>query len=197
MQKILNKIAGLIKRVIISEATVDNGTGVSQVFVNHAGSKILMNTYFPFGYHAVPRPGDRGLALSVAGQNSNQAILIHSEKDRPPDLEPGENVVYHPDTESFVAFFNNGNIVLETSVGNVFVNSTTGQIQIEADGDVNVIAGGSATVTAPTITLTGDVTITGNVAIVGSTLTHNGTNVGSTHVHSGVQAGGSNTGTPV
>lgn len=39
-------------------------------------------------------------------------------------------------------------------------------------------------------------TITGNVAINGGSLTHNGKNVGSTHTHSGVQSGGSSTGEP-
>lgn len=48
-------------------------------------------------------------------------------------------------------------------------------------------------------TLTLDVptiTINGNVAINGASLTHNGKNVGATHTHSGVQPGTSNTGAP-
>lgn len=42
----------------------------------------------------------------------------------------------------------------------------------------------------------GTITMTGNVAITGGSLTHNGVNIGSTHTHSGVISGGDNTGGP-
>jgi hypothetical protein len=44
---------------------------------------------------------------------------------------------------------------------------------------------------------TAAVTMTGNFAFVGSSLTHNGKNIGSTHAHSGVTTGGGDTGAPV
>jgi phage baseplate assembly protein V len=43
----------------------------------------------------------------------------------------------------------------------------------------------------------GTLTITGNVAISGGTLTHNGKDVGATHKHSGVEPGGGQSGQPV
>lgn len=42
----------------------------------------------------------------------------------------------------------------------------------------------------------GGASITGGVAIIGGSVTHNGTNIGSDHSHSGVQPGGGSTGTP-
>lgn len=61
---------------------------------------------------------------------------------------------------------------------------------------ITVAAGGSASLSASQIQITGALTITGPVAISGASLTHNGTNVGSSHTHGGVQAGPASTGGP-
>lgn len=87
---------------------------------------------------------------------------------------------------------------LRTDDGAVLIelNPDTQGVRVVTPGAVEVDAGASATVTAPAITLNGNVTINGNLAVTG-TMANDGTNVGRTHVHSGVQAGPSNTGTPV
>lgn len=51
-------------------------------------------------------------------------------------------------------------------------------------------------ITAPTITVNGDLTVNGAVTIAGASLTHNGKNVGASHVHGGVTPGGANTDVP-
>ena len=62
---------------------------------------------------------------------------------------------------------------------------------------VTLAAGGVASLSAEQIQLSADqVTISGAVAITGSSLTHNGTNVGSSHVHGGITAGPGDTGGP-
>lgn len=87
---------------------------------------------------------------------------------------------------------------LRTDDGTVLIelNPDTQGVRVETPGDVSVEAGGTATVTAPVITLNGDVTINGNLAVSG-TMANDGTDVGKTHVHPGVQSGPNNTGTPV
>lgn len=89
-------------------------------------------------------------------------------------------------------------------------------IELQADDDVSVIAGGTVTIDAAgqvaiegatitlrgtTITLDGAVTVTGaltwQAGMTGTgAATVNGKNVGSTHTHAGVQTGGGNTGAP-
>lgn len=72
---------------------------------------------------------------------------------------------------------------------------TPGSVSVQAGGNATVQASGSMSLTAPTITLTGNVTVNGNFGATG-TMTNNGKNIGSTHTHSGVQTGAGNTGAP-
>lgn len=96
----------------------------------------------------------------------------------------------------------------------------SGNVVMDTQGTVNLTAVGQVTVEAPQVTLdtpetllTGHLTVqggmnvsgtsggatatvSGNMAIVGSSLTHNGKNVGSTHTHQGVQTGSGTTGVP-
>lgn len=84
-----------------------------------------------------------------------------------------------------------------------------GNASIDAGGDVYVTAGadlvaeaaGEAQVTAPVITLNGNVTINGNVTVTGNasvagTLSNAGTDVGKTHKHTGGTLPGGFTGVP-
>ena len=60
-----------------------------------------------------------------------------------------------------------------------------GTVEVNAAKDLIATAAGKAEVTAPSINLIGDVTITGNFASSGGTFTHDGVNVGATHYHIG------------
>jgi hypothetical protein len=76
------------------------------------------------------------------------------------------------------------------STNAVQLRNNAGTVYIEIDGTaVKVVTPGSASITAPSIALIGDVSITG-------ALHNNGVNIGSTHVHGGVASGGSSTGGP-
>lgn len=66
---------------------------------------------------------------------------------------------------------------------------------VQTPSDLQATAA-TATITAPTINLNGNVNISGNLA-VGGTLTNDGTNVGKAHAHNGVQPGVGVSGPPV
>lgn len=72
---------------------------------------------------------------------------------------------------------------------------TSGNITASADGDAYVEAGGDVVITAPTITLNGNLHVNGSTTISGG-LTAGGKNVGGTHTHGGVQTGGGTSGVP-
>ena len=69
------------------------------------------------------------------------------------------------------------------------------KVEVVTTGPASVTAGGTIALNAPTVAITGDLTVTGTVVAQGQ-VTGLGKNL-STHVHSGVTAGGSNTGAPV
>lgn len=75
------------------------------------------------------------------------------------------------------------NVQLRNEDGSAYVD-------IDPDGAISLVSPLQVSITAP------DVAITGNVAIGGGSLTHNGHDVGSTHKHTGVTAGGALTGNP-
>jgi len=77
----------------------------------------------------------------------------------------------------------------------VTYNQSTHALLIDGPATVTVIAG-RVTVQADTVTLdtpqttcTGHVTIQGNLAITGASVTHHGTDIGDTHVHTKVTPG--------
>lgn len=70
-----------------------------------------------------------------------------------------------------------------------------GNLNATAAGNLSATASGSATVTAPTITLTGNVSVVGNLSVSG-TLINDGTNIGKTHKHTGGTLSGGLTGVP-
>jgi hypothetical protein len=77
-------------------------------------------------------------------------------------------------------------------------NATAVDLRADTGGShVRISADGSVEVKAPTITLLGDVTVTGTLAVSGASVTHQGTNIGRTHRHGGVQAGSSLTSNPL
>lgn len=86
------------------------------------------------------------------------------------------------------------NVLVETDA-NVSVNAD-GDIYAQAGAGIFASAGSEAEITAPTIKLTGNVTITGNLAVSGA-VSNDGVSIGKTHKHSGVSTGAGNTGNPI
>ncbi len=68
-------------------------------------------------------------------------------------------------------------------------------VEVVTPANLTATVGGTASVTAPTINLTGNVNITGNLVVTG-TVTNASKNIGSTHTHGGVQTGAGTTGAP-
>lgn len=152
-------------------------------------------------YHA-PSVGEQVVVLSPSGELSQGVIVGSISQDLFPDAGSDANprTIYADGT---VIEYNKTThtLSIDTSAasGTVLIkcNATT----IEAVSSVtidtpNTICTGNLLV-AKSLTMGtggGTATITGNVAISGGTLTHNGKNIGANHQHTGVQTGGSNTG---
>lgn len=82
----------------------------------------------------------------------------------------------------------------------ISINST-GDVRVDATGDVDVFASGNARVIAPSILLSGAVTVTGSLTVNGDaaitgTVTNGGTTIGNDHIHPGGTLPSGFTGTP-
>lgn len=156
---------------------------------------------------SAPRVGEQVVVLAPYGDPAQAVVLPAIYQDTypaPAATKDAERVVF-PDGST------------------VDYNSATNTLQIDVAGAAKVIVNcKEATVNADTkVTLntpetycTGNLTvqkalnvrgngvggavatITGNMAITGTSLTHNGKNIGSTHTHTGVQPGSGTTGVP-
>lgn len=159
-----------------------------------------------------PNVGEQVMVFSPFG-DPTQAIVgpsIFQDDFAPPSGSADDDTTVFPDGTTFV-YNSETNTYTQTIAGsgNWVFNLKSAKINTET---AEIKASTSVTIDTPETTCTGNLTvkknftmggagstatITGNVSINGTSLTHNGKNVGSNHSHSGVQSGGSNTGAPV
>jgi len=158
---------------------------------------------FPYGLHANVPAEALALLFSIQGNPDNRAAIAWDAKVRP-TLEEGEVAFYHPASGGLVVWRNSGNLEIITTAD---ISASCGNLTAEASGNVSITAGGNAevtatlaTITAPTITLAGNVVIQGGLSMAGGgtadmgtgTITHNGKVIDSTHGHvQGNDSGGS------
>lgn len=113
-----------------------------------------------YGFTSHPTGGD--VAVAFLGGNREQGIVLAVDDRRYRiALQPGEVALYD-------------------DLGN--------RVELLRDR-LQITAVQALQITAPSVAITGDVSITG-------TLTNNGKNIGSTHTHGGVQTGSGTTGAP-
>ena len=117
---------------------------------------------FNYGIYANVSSNDSlAILFSIDGSENNRAALSYTPLLRPKDLEQNEIAVYHPYTNSFIKFRNNGNLEISTvesgSTGDIIVNSE----------NVTVNASNSATVDSPSTTITGNLDANGTTSLNG------------------------------
>lgn len=112
----------------------------------------------PYGFHANIPADALAMLFAIQGNPDNRAALPLSVKQRP-QLAEGEVAFFHPETGSVVVW--------------------------KADGSLEIETLQSVTITAPTVTINGNLVVSG-------TMTNAGKDVGSTHQHAqGNDSGGS------
>lgn len=122
-----------------------------------------------YGFTSHPLPGAEAVAVCVSGNRDHAVVIaVDDRRYRLKPLQAGEVAIY-------------------TDEGDKIVLKRGGTIEVTASTKVRLVA--------PTVELTGNlqvagqITATGDVVGVGKSL--------STHVHGGVQTGGGTTGAPV
>jgi hypothetical protein len=180
-----------MKDLIIFGRIAQSGTDAENFAtqkVEYLGKLAEALMVFPYGMHANIPADSLALMFSVQGHPDNRAAIGWTPNDRP-TLTDGEVAFYHPPTDAFIIWRENGDLEIEAGTGGA--------------GNINITA--LNTNITSNVNITGNVTITGNLTVTGSTvlagITSNGKNVGDTHTHGGSPTAPtgpvSNTGVPV
>lgn len=90
-----------------------------------------------YGLASSPLPGSEAIVLSVGGKRSHSVIIATANRKLRLDVGPGESALY-------------------TEFGS--------KVHLKADGSIDVVSPIAVNVTAPTVGITGNLTVTGEVS---------------------------------
>jgi phage baseplate assembly protein V len=151
----------------------------------------IMN--FGYGFN-VPQDYNTEVFLVSHGSDTNQKYAIPTiPRDKQRQWPEGTGGVQHPTNADKFVQLDDDQIWLKDGV---FKVGNEKEVTITVSGGKATIEVNEIALVAPTITLDGNVQVTGDLTIDGS-LTNQGVDVGSQHAHTGVTAGAANTGAPV
>lgn len=209
---LLAKLKNIVRRVKITGPADNTGQFPVQQ-MTFKGKLINVMQIFPYGTYSNLSNESLGVMFSIDGNSSDRVALCYDPKNRPKDLEQNEVAFYHPPTQSFIKFRNNGDLEVSTvegeTKGSIIINCTNATVNAETDitvtagnniditatADVNVscvnstvTASTSAEIDTPITTMTGNVQIDGNLTVtgtttLGSTVTSGGKDISNTHNH--------------
>ncbi len=162
----------------------------------------------------MPPINGQAIVLAASGRGSDPIAMCDHPLGRFKGLKEYEVQVGNYDTRSNVKFAENGNVELSISQeGNLVVTVANGDVEVVTSGDISVTSeegdlsiqvrsggvtlesSGDVDVTAPTVNITGNLTISGTVTAMGDVVAGSRVSLIS-HVHAGVQSGGSSTAPP-
>lgn len=213
---------------VVRWATVTGPVDQTQQFpvqqLTYKGKVANCMMVFPYGmYSHVSTTDALVMMFAVEGNADNRAGIPAIPQKRPVDLEQNEVAIYHPFTNSFIKFRNNGNIEIDTApvnaetgeqtLGSITVNCVNATVTASENVNVTAIqnigltcveatvtASTSVTIDTPETTITGNLTVQGDTTLT-STVTSGGKDISDTHTHVGSPSaptgGVSNTGAPV
>jgi phage baseplate assembly protein V len=152
----------------INSVSNDKDNTFQQVNATLFGNDATVAVLQPFGVESVPLD-DSHIYVLTNGDQANKMGLVGSPEKRVNKVEvAGDICIYNPAT---------GDYILIKSTG------------------IEVVSKTSVTVTAPTVAIKGNLTVTGTITAVGQ-ITSGGIGLTS-HRHSGVQTGGGTSGSSV
>ena len=203
----LNKLKNIVRW-----ATVTGPVNQAQQFpvqqVTYKGKVANCMMVFPYGVYAHVSSTDvLTMMFAVEGNADNRAGIPAIPQKRPVDLEQNEVAIYHPFTNSFIKFRNNGDISIDTApidpvtgvqtLGNIIINCVNATVTASENVSVTAIqnigltgveatvtASASVTIDTPETTITGNLTVDGNTTL-SSTVTSGGKDISDTHTDTG------------
>ena len=136
---------------------------------------------------SAPSEGEQRLIFAPFGDLAQGIIgpaVYQEDFDNP--AAAGVHIVIFPDGSRVEYDENATELRVDVGAGSVSINCATA-----------TVAADTVTIDATQTQITGDLTVGGNAAFNGGSVTHSGTNIGKSHAHSGVPAGAATTGAAV
>nr|BFD39969.1 phage baseplate assembly protein V [Pseudomonas sp. FFPRI_1] len=129
-----------------------------------------------------PSLGEQGVLISPSGEPAQGTFVpgLYGDAGAAPDNREHVEVW---------RFDDGGSLVYDWQAKRYSISLPSGTVSIQVGDSSAVVTDSAITGRADSITLTGAITLNGDVQINGASLKHNGVNVGSTHVHMGVMPG--------
>ena len=110
----------IIKLCRVSLSGKDDGRLPIQQ-VSYMGKTIDALVIMPYGTHANLPVDTLGTVFACNADDGNLHVLPTVQDKRIKDLAPGEFIVYHPETKSFIHFKNDSEQLLQLQYYNLFV----------------------------------------------------------------------------
>ncbi|SED12127.1 phage baseplate assembly protein V [Pseudomonas saponiphila] len=136
-----------------------------------------------------PSLGEQGALISPSGEPAQGTFIAGLYGNAGPQPDNREHV-------EVWRFDDGGSLVYDWQAKSYSISLPSGTVTIQVGGSSAVITDSALTGQASTISLTGQITLTGEVQINGASLKHNGVNIGSTHTHADVTPGSGKTAVP-
>jgi len=211
-------------RALIKSELIDLNTSIAAEVVSYSGGvasvRPLASKRFADGdilpfpvIHAVPvrwpvfSGGTCGVRGPIKAGDKCHLVFAQQAADNSDDMRR------HDLTDAYALMMDNSAAGQGGNESDMVVYNGIAYIRFGSAGDVEIVAPGGLTLTAPTTTATGKFTVKGlftylaglagfgNGSMGGGTLTHNGKNIGSNHTHAGSPTAPvgpvSNTGQPI
>jgi phage baseplate assembly protein V len=157
----------MISRGKVRSARVRGGRVLAEIENADGELRTRVEIPQPMGITAVPEAGADVVVLQIGGPDHLVALQADDARLRAPGLSAGD-------------------IALRDKRGQQVVMNGEG-VTISGALKVTIVSAGDVEITAPKVTVTGDMDVSGTL-----TLTGPGVNL-NTHIHGGVETGGSNT----
>lgn len=176
----LERIKSLLKIGLITN-TGDDTKNVPSQQASYHGKTGNGVAWYPYGYHAVATNDSYALVISVNG-NNEERILIPTSMTERPSGEAGEVFVFHPGSGTKIKLDNSGNVEID-AIGEVSITApdlirmTAADVEIEGNLDVSGTLG-----VGLTTLLVGQVDVTGVLNANGLLNDQNGIEL-SAHTH--------------
>ena len=197
--KVFRKITNMIKQAYIS--TVGNDKGKYPVTeITYNGKVTSAVRFSPYGLCSNPPLKSNCIVFTVNSQESLKYALTDDMENRFNYLKEGEVAIFNYITKSFMHLKENGDIYIfsandkEEYISANHKVTIKGNATIDIDGSLTATTTGNTNITAPTVAITGNVTVSGTIVSQGN-VTGAGVSLNS-HTHGGVTTGSGNTGAP-